>query len=123
MPGHERARRLDGALAHDVMKHGGRVESHTPCEACFVYGRDVSRRPTVIIAICTSVLGLVMLVAGVAFKATMIGSFPILSVLGFVVVIGGLLWSAVSFALSEKNREHRVTIRIDLYGNLIRTEE
>ena len=34
-------------------------------------------------------LGLGMLVAGVAFKATMIGGFPILSVLGFVTMFAG----------------------------------
>jgi hypothetical protein len=39
------------------------------------------------------VLGLAMLVAGVAFKATMIGSFPILSVLGFVVMFGGVVFA------------------------------
>ena len=33
------------------------------------------------------VIGLAMLVRGVAFKATMIGSFPILSVIGFVLVL------------------------------------
>src|SRR6202008_4399221 len=35
------------------------------------------------------VIGLAMLVSGVAFKATMIGTFPILSVVGFVVMFGG----------------------------------
>ncbi|MBS1695352.1 MAG: DUF3040 domain-containing protein [Actinobacteria bacterium] len=39
------------------------------------------------------VLGLAMLVAGVAFKATMIGSFPILSVIGFVVMFGGVVFA------------------------------
>lgn len=39
------------------------------------------------------VLGLAMLVAGVAFKATMIGSFPILSVIGFVVMFGGVVYA------------------------------
>ena len=39
------------------------------------------------------VIGLAMLVAGVAFKATMIGSFPILSVLGFVVMFGGVVFA------------------------------
>jgi hypothetical protein len=39
------------------------------------------------------VLGLAMLVSGVAFKATMIGSFPILSVLGFVVMFGGVVFA------------------------------
>lgn len=39
------------------------------------------------------VIGLAMLVAGVAFKATMIGSFPILSVLGFLVMFGGVIFA------------------------------
>lgn len=39
------------------------------------------------------VIGLAMLVAGVAFKATMIGSFPILSVFGFVVMFGGVVFA------------------------------
>ena len=39
------------------------------------------------------VIGLAMLVAGVAFKATMIGSFPILSVIGFVVMFGGVVFA------------------------------
>lgn len=39
------------------------------------------------------VIGLAMLVCGVAFKATMIGSFPILSVLGFLVMFGGVVFA------------------------------
>jgi hypothetical protein len=39
------------------------------------------------------VLGLAMLVSGVAFKATMIGTFPVLSVLGFVVMFGGVVFA------------------------------
>ena len=39
------------------------------------------------------VIGLAMLVSGVAFKATMIGSFPILSVVGFVVMFGGVIFA------------------------------
>ncbi|TGD86346.1 DUF3040 domain-containing protein [Mycolicibacterium sp. CH28] len=39
------------------------------------------------------VIGLAMLVAGVAFKATMIGSFPIMSVIGFVVMFGGVIFA------------------------------
>ncbi|HEX2283337.1 MAG TPA: DUF3040 domain-containing protein [Mycobacterium sp.] len=39
------------------------------------------------------VIGLAMLVSGVAFKATMIGSFPILSVIGFVVMFGGVVFA------------------------------
>ena len=38
-------------------------------------------------------LGLAMLVSGVAFKATMIGTFPVLSVLGFVVMFGGVVFA------------------------------
>ncbi|WP_197374704.1 DUF3040 domain-containing protein [Mycolicibacterium baixiangningiae] len=39
------------------------------------------------------VVGLAMLVSGVAFKATMIGSFPILSVIGFIVMFGGVVYA------------------------------
>lgn len=39
------------------------------------------------------VIGLAMLVSGVAFRATMIGSFPILSVIGFVVMFGGVVFA------------------------------
>ena len=39
------------------------------------------------------VLGLAMLVSGVAFKATMIGTFPVLSVLGFIVMFGGVVFA------------------------------
>ncbi len=39
------------------------------------------------------VVGLAMLVCGVAFKATMIGSFPILSVVGFLVMFGGVVFA------------------------------
>ncbi|MFZ1165361.1 DUF3040 domain-containing protein [Mycobacterium sp.] len=39
------------------------------------------------------VLGLAMLVSGVAFKATMIGTFPALSVLGFIVMFGGVVFA------------------------------
>ena len=38
-------------------------------------------------------IGLAMLVSGVAFKATMIGSFPILSVFGFLVMFGGVVFA------------------------------
>jgi len=38
-------------------------------------------------------LGLAMLVSGVAIKATMIGGFPILSVLGFVVMFAGVVFA------------------------------
>jgi hypothetical protein len=39
------------------------------------------------------VIGLAMLVSGVAFKAKMIGSFPILSVFGFLVMFGGVVFA------------------------------
>lgn len=39
------------------------------------------------------VLGLAMLVAGVAIKATMIGGFPVLSVLGFLVMFVGVVFA------------------------------
>ena len=39
------------------------------------------------------VLGLAMLVAGVAIKATMIASFPVLSVVGFVVMFAGVVFA------------------------------
>jgi hypothetical protein len=39
------------------------------------------------------VVGLALLVSGVAFKATMIGSFPILSVIGFVVMFAGVVYA------------------------------
>jgi hypothetical protein len=37
------------------------------------------------------VIGVAILVSGVAFKATMIGNFPILSVFGFVGMFGGVV--------------------------------
>jgi hypothetical protein len=39
------------------------------------------------------ILGLAMLVAGVAVKATMIAGFPVLSVLGFIVMFGGVVFA------------------------------
>lgn len=39
------------------------------------------------------IAGLAMLVAGVAVKATMIGGFPVLSVLGFVVMFAGVVFA------------------------------
>jgi len=47
------------------------------------------------------VVGLAMLVAGVAFKATMIGSFPILSVVGFVVMFGGVVFAVTGPRVAE----------------------
>jgi hypothetical protein len=39
------------------------------------------------------VIGLAMLVSGVAFKATMIGTFPVLSVVGFLVMFAGVIFA------------------------------
>jgi hypothetical protein len=39
------------------------------------------------------VIGLAMLVSGVAFRATMIGGFPVLSVVGFLVMFGGVVFA------------------------------
>ncbi len=47
------------------------------------------------------VIGLAMLVSGVAFKATMIGSFPILSVLGFLVMFGGVIFAITGPRVSK----------------------
>jgi hypothetical protein len=38
-------------------------------------------------------LGLAMLVTGVAVKATMVGGFPVLSVLGFMVMFAGVVFA------------------------------
>jgi hypothetical protein len=46
------------------------------------------------------VIGLAMLVSGVAFKATMIGNFPILSVFGFIVMFGGVIFAITGPRLS-----------------------
>jgi hypothetical protein len=48
------------------------------------------------------VIGLAMLVSGVAFKATMIGNFPILSVVGFVVMFGGVVFAITAPRLSGR---------------------
>ena len=47
------------------------------------------------------VTGLAMLVSGVAFKATMIGTFPILSVVGFLVMFGGVIFAITGPRLSK----------------------
>jgi hypothetical protein len=47
------------------------------------------------------VIGLAMLVSGVAFKATMIGTFPILSVVGFLVMFGGVVFAITGKRLSK----------------------
>ncbi len=48
------------------------------------------------------VLGLAMLVSGVAFKATMIGTFPVLSVLGFMVMFGGVVFAVTGPRLAGR---------------------
>ena len=48
------------------------------------------------------VVGLGMLVSGVAFKATMIGGFPVLSVLGFLVMFGGVIYAITGPRLSGR---------------------
>lgn len=49
------------------------------------------------------VIGLAMLVSGVAFKATMIGSFPILSVIGFIVMFGGVIFAITGPRVAGRN--------------------
>jgi hypothetical protein len=51
------------------------------------------------------VIGLGMLVSGVAFKATMIGNFPVLSVIGFVVMFGGVVFAITGPRMSRT--DHR----------------
>jgi cytochrome c biogenesis protein CcdA len=48
------------------------------------------------------VLGLAMLVSGVAFKATMIGTFPVLSVVGFIVMFGGVVFAVTGPRLAGR---------------------
>lgn len=48
------------------------------------------------------VTGLALLVSGVAFKATMMGSFPILSVIGFIVMFGGVVFAITGPRVSGK---------------------
>ena len=43
-----------------------------------------------------------MLVSGVAFKATMIGTFPVLSVLGFIVMFGGVVFAITAPRLAGR---------------------
>jgi hypothetical protein len=50
------------------------------------------------------VLGLAMLVSGVAFKATMIGSFPVLSVIGFIVMFGGVVFAITGPRVGKGDR-------------------
>ncbi len=46
------------------------------------------------------VIGLAMLVCGVAFKATMVAGFPVLSVAGFIVMFVGVLYAVTGPRLS-----------------------
>src|SRR6202795_3877154 len=39
------------------------------------------------------VIGLAMLISGVAFKATQLSGFPVLSVVGFIVMFGGVVFA------------------------------
>src|SRR5581483_4420150 len=48
------------------------------------------------------VVGLAMLVCGIPFKAAMIGTFPILSVLGFVVMFAGVVLAITGPRLSGR---------------------
>jgi hypothetical protein len=50
------------------------------------------------------VIGLAMLVSGVAFKATMIGSFPILSVFGFIVMFAGVIFAITGPRVAGKGQ-------------------
>jgi len=50
------------------------------------------------------VIGLAMLVCGVAFKATMIGGFPVLSVIGFIVMFGGVVYAITGSRRSGKDK-------------------
>ena len=49
------------------------------------------------------VIGLAMLVSGVAFRATMIGNFPILSVFGFIVMFGGVVFAITGPRLAGRS--------------------
>nr|WP_090274176.1 DUF3040 domain-containing protein [Mycolicibacterium komanii] len=53
------------------------------------------------------VLGLAMLVSGVAFPATQISGFPALSVLGFIVMFGGVVF-AITGPRIPGGRDHSV---------------
>ena len=55
------------------------------------------------------VIGLAMLVSGVAFKATMIGSFPILSVIGFIVMFGGVVFAITGPRVNRKGEGNAPT--------------
>jgi len=46
------------------------------------------------------VIGLAMLVCGVAVKATMVTGFPVLSVIGFIVMFGGVVYAVTGPSMS-----------------------
>lgn len=46
------------------------------------------------------VIGLALLVSGVAFPATMIGDFPVLSVVGFLLMFGGVVFAVTGKRVS-----------------------
>ncbi|MCV7381094.1 hypothetical protein BST11_19225 [Mycobacterium alsense] len=48
------------------------------------------------------VIGLAMLVSGVAFRATWLGTIPILSIFGFVVMFGGVVYAITGPRLSGR---------------------
>ena len=50
------------------------------------------------------VIGLAMLVCGVAFRATMISNFPILSVIGFLVMFGGVIFAITGPRVAGRDR-------------------
>src|SRR4029078_3502055 len=50
------------------------------------------------------VLGLAMLVSGVAFKATMIGGFPVLSVVGFLGMFAGVGYAVTGPRMGKSSR-------------------
>lgn len=50
------------------------------------------------------VLGLAMLVAGVAWNATWIGSLPVLSVIGFIVMFGGVIFAITGPTVAKGDR-------------------
>lgn len=51
------------------------------------------------------VIGLAMLISGVAFSSTMIGNFPVLSVLGFLVMFGGAVFAMTGPRVSNSSDE------------------
>src|ERR1700754_3141612 len=50
------------------------------------------------------VIGLGMLVFGIACRATMIGDFPILSVVGFIVMFGGVVYAITGPRMSRADQ-------------------